>query len=108
MRWRARSIRNPGESAPDGEAVLRPIPGLDGMELAGADPSGLSLSGSGLSRSGSSASGLPHVHARSGGNRPGARPDSAPGRVPSEDANSGPETANSAQPSGGDRVEEDM
>jgi RNA polymerase sigma-70 factor (ECF subfamily) len=103
MRWRARSIRNSSQSAADGEAVLRPVSGLGGMELAGAGPGMSRLAGSGAS-----GFSLPLAHARSGGNRPGANPDPAPGQEPPEDPNSGAETANPAQPSGGGGVEEDM
>jgi len=39
MRWKARSIRNAGESVPDAEA-LRPVPGLGGAGLGGVELSG--------------------------------------------------------------------
>ena len=73
------------------------------MELAGAGPGMSRLVGSGAS-----GFSLPHARALSGGNQPGANPGPVPGQEPPEDPNSGAETANPAQPSGGGGVEEDM
>jgi len=94
MRWRIRSIRDAGESAPDSEAALRPIPGLSGAKLAG--------------------SGLPLVSARSGSDRPGAHQGPAQSGNPApvtespERKNSGTETNAPAQPSDGSGVPENM
>jgi len=44
MRWKTRSIRNAGESAPDAEAALRPAPGLGGVGMGGAGLGGVELS----------------------------------------------------------------
>jgi RNA polymerase sigma-70 factor (ECF subfamily) len=108
MRWRARSIRYAGKPAPDGDAALRPVPGLGDADLTGA--------GGGVGGSGLAGSGLPLAMARSGSDRPGARADSpqngnaAPASSvnPAKSANSASESPNSAQPSGGDGVRENM
>ena len=96
MRWRARSIRQAADFPPDGEAALRPVPGLGGMELAGAG-----MSGSGLGRSG-----LPHLAAQSSGAGP------APPKNAAAKGDSGAETVQEsvqrAQPSATDGVREDM
>jgi RNA polymerase sigma-70 factor, ECF subfamily len=105
MRWRVRSNRHSADFPPDGEAALRPLPGLGGVELAGAG-----LGGSGLGRSGLGSHGAGHISARSVGPKPG----SAAGLKPNGAANGGSspengrESAHRAQPSGTDGVPEDM
>jgi RNA polymerase sigma-70 factor, ECF subfamily len=37
MRWKTRSIRNTGETVPDAEATLRPVPGMGGARPDGAN-----------------------------------------------------------------------
>ncbi len=102
MRWRARSIRFAAEFPPDGEAALRPAPGLGGVglggvELAGAGPTGSSPSGSGLGTASAA-----HLASRSGAFRANAHSGSGAG------GNFSQESADSAQPSAADGVEEDM
>src|ERR1700677_377600 len=106
MRWRVRSIRNSADFPPDGEAALRPLPGLGGVELAGAG-----LGGAGLGSHGAG-----HISARSAGARPGSVPGAGAGTGSRPNgaagASSGPEnvseSAQRAQPSGTDGVPEDM
>jgi len=111
MRWRVRSIRNSADFPPDGEAALRPLPGLGGVELAGAGLGGAGLGGSGLGSHGAG-----HISARSAGARPGSGPGAGAGTGSRPNgaagASSGPEnvseSAQRAQPSGTDGVPEDM
>jgi RNA polymerase sigma-70 factor (ECF subfamily) len=72
--------------------VLRPVPGLGGVELASAGLSGSGLDGAGLTASA----------VRFSAPRPSSHPNPAIG------ANSAAETLHKAQPSGGDGVPEDM
>ncbi len=102
MRWRASSIRSAAGFPPDGEAVLRPVPGLGDPMLPnqGLPTPGLARPGSyshGLSKAASTL-----LMARTDGSRPGARP------TPPAEENSNPETTLSAQPSAPDGVPEDM
>jgi RNA polymerase sigma-70 factor (ECF subfamily) len=105
MRLRFRSIRHSADFPPDGEAALRPLPGLGGVELAGAG-----LGGSGLGKPGLGGAGLGHVSARSGGAKPGQRPDLPPNGAAANGsgAENTRESAHKAQPSGADGVPEDM
>ena len=92
MRWILRSTRNAAGLPPDSEAALRPLPGLAGVELAGAGTSGLDpgrVSG-------------PHSTTRHLDSAPGRRPNS------SEPGNSAPKTALPAQHPDDDGVPEDM
>jgi RNA polymerase sigma-70 factor (ECF subfamily) len=129
MRWRVRSIRHAANFPPDGEAALRPLPGLGGgFELAGAGTGGAGLGKTGLGksgvgtsggdRSGPEANGLGHgsghVSARSGGSKTGPESGSlANGATQGNSrSNSGAETAQESaqrpQPSDTDGVPEDM
>jgi RNA polymerase sigma-70 factor (ECF subfamily) len=92
MRFGARSIRHAAGFLPGGEAVLRPVPALGGVDLAGAGRSGSGIGGSGLT----------HLAARFSGTRPG------PDKNGAATGNSSPETVHRAQPSGLDGVPEDM
>ena len=96
MRWRARSIRHAADFPPDGEAALRPVPGLGGVELAGAG-----RSGSGLGNAGSA-----HLTARFAGARTGSPKNGA--STGNSSAETGHENTHGAQPSGADGVPEDM
>jgi RNA polymerase sigma-70 factor (ECF subfamily) len=87
MRWIARSIRHAAGFPTDGEAVLRPSPGLGGARLAGAGLGG---------------PGTAPAMARSTGSQTGPRPN------PSDSHDSSLETDDPAQPSGADGVPEDM
>jgi RNA polymerase sigma-70 factor, ECF subfamily len=108
MRWRVRSIRHSGDFPPDGEAALRPIPGLGGVELAGAG-----LGGSGLGNLVAT-----HLASRSAGQKPvlgsnSSQNGAANGNLGPENRHeagqdSGRETGDRAQPSGVDGVREDM
>ena len=82
MRWRAKSVRHASDLPPDGEAALRPVPGLGDTGLSGAA--------------------LTPLPARAGGSQSGTHPG------PSAGGNSSPETSYPAQPSGTDGVPEDM
>jgi RNA polymerase sigma-70 factor, ECF subfamily len=105
MRWRFRSTRHSADFPPDGEAALRPLPGLGGVELAGAG-----LGGSGLGKAGLGASGIMHLSAHSSGPKSGPGLGSGPnGSVNgSPGAENGHESVQTAQPSGTDGVPEDM
>jgi len=92
MRWTARSIRFAAEFPPDGEAALRPVPGLGGLELASP--------GRGVSGLGTAASA--YLSSRPGGFRANAHAGTGGG------GKSGEESADSAQPSGSSGVEEGM
>src|SRR5580700_12194880 len=105
MLWRARSIRHSADFPPDGEAALRPLPGLGGVELAGAGLGGAGL-GAGLTKSGPGKPGRTHLAARSGGARPGSGPNGAGTGISSPE--SAQESAQTAQPSGPTGVREDM
>src|SRR5580698_4693614 len=109
MRWKVRSIRFAAGFPPDGEAVLRPLPGLgSGFELAGA---GIGRSGLGPDMA---KTGIPHVSARSGGEKPGTGPGvvakgAAKGNSGlNSSTEMGDESRQLAQPSGKDGVPEDM
>jgi len=120
MLWRSRSIRHSADFPPDGEAALRPLPGIGGVELAGAGLGGTGLGRPGIGNAGISKVGLgkpsvgdagaAHLSARSGGSKPGMGPGSHPNGA--EKGHSGVEnrreSAQRAQPSGEDGVEEDM
>jgi RNA polymerase sigma-70 factor, ECF subfamily len=121
MRWSARPFRHAADFPPDGEAALRPLPGLGGgFELAGAGTGGAGLGKMGLGKSGMSASsdgksglgtnGLPQVPARFGGAKSGAAANSvAKGKSGlNSGAEMGDESQQTAQPSGRDGVPEDM
>jgi RNA polymerase sigma-70 factor (ECF subfamily) len=85
MRWRSRSIRLADASPLDGEAVLRSVPGLGGMDLGGAG-----FGGSGVAFN-------------------TARPaDSGDNPLPPASEDSSPEIDFPAQPSALDGVPEDM
>jgi RNA polymerase sigma-70 factor, ECF subfamily len=105
MRWRFRSTRHSADFPPDGEAALRPLPGLGGVELAGTG-----LGGSGLGKAGLGASGIMHLSAHSSGPKSGPGLGSGPnGSVNgSPGAENGHESVQTAQPSGTDGVPEDM
>lgn len=106
MRWKSKPTRDAGDSDQNGEAILRPAPGLGGVGLSGFERSGSGLGGSGLP--GSSQSKM--------SSQPGGRPDGKPnphtGLTPYADSpenpNSAPETSDLAQPSDADGVPEDM
>jgi len=99
MRWRVQPIRS-ANLPPDGEAVLRPLPGLGGVELAGI----------GLGGSGRGNPDLGHVSAHSGTARPGKGSNSLPNGAnrADPDPENGYETAQTAQPLDEDGVPEDM
>ena len=107
MRWSLKPTRHAADLPPDGQAVLRPIPGLDGVELAGA---GIGRRGVGPQpeRTGKNI-GISSISAFSG-TRPGSAASSradgeGKGRA---DPENGHESAERAQPSGPDGVREDM
>jgi RNA polymerase sigma-70 factor (ECF subfamily) len=90
MRWRVRSIRQAAEFPPDGEAALRPLPALGGVELAGSGLGGFRA----------------EYAARPEGGRSGKR---ANGAAPGDfDPENGEEIEDLAQPSGLSGVPEDM
>ena len=100
---------------PDGEAALRPLPGIGGVELAGAGPGGIGLGKAGFGRPGIRKLGVEdagstHLSARTGGSKPGTGLEANPNGA--EKGHSGVEnrreTAPGAQPSGEDGVEDDM
>ncbi len=97
MRWRARSIRFAADFPPDGEAALRPVPGLAGVGLGGVE-----LAVAGRGDPGLGTVGAAHLAARSGGLPASAHSGSGGGGKSSQ------ESADSAQPSGAAGVEEDM
>ena len=120
MRWRVRSIRNAADVPPDGEAALRPLPGMGGVELAGGG-----LGGSGMGRPGfggwrpegseglnrgSASAGPTHLSAKDAGSRPDSQSSGSAARFPRRDTGQeiGPEKARGAQPSGAAGVPEDM
>ena len=119
MRWRVRSTRHAADFPPDGEAALRPVPGLGGMGLGGSglgkpglDKSGPEKPGAGKPGLGTDFSGHAFAHrsGRSGGAKPGSGAGSlgngaAKGNSSAEMAQ---ESAPTAQPSGTDGVPEDM
>jgi RNA polymerase sigma-70 factor (ECF subfamily) len=82
MRWRSRSIRQPGDlPAEDGEGTLRVSHGIDGGRAVGG-----------------------HAGGSGGGRKQGAEGESGA----EEEAENGEEIAETAQPSGENRVPEDM
>ena len=105
MRWRVRSIRHAADFLPDGEAALRPLPGLGGVELAGAGLSSSRVPGSGLGNLTTT-----HMSSRSTGSKSGPAPEAHPNGA--AHADSAPEnvreTTQRAQPSSADGVPEDM
>ena len=119
MRWRARSIRHAAEFPRDGEAALRPLPGISGMDPVGAGQGGAGLG----SRSANLLSKFSEAGAKAGP-KPGMLPFSAKdtGESPEShpkmgaDSLSGPgtgpktrqETGLGAQPSSENGVPEDM
>jgi RNA polymerase sigma-70 factor (ECF subfamily) len=129
MRWRVRSIRHAADLPPDGEAVLRPLPGMGGMELASGGPGGSGIgrlgpgsdigkpgrgpgvsNGSETAKKGHGNLSSLHLSAKNAGDRPqnqsnGNAPRNSPREVGHE---SGPVKARGAQPSSADRVPEDM
>jgi RNA polymerase sigma-70 factor, ECF subfamily len=107
MRWSLKPTRDAADLPPDGEAALCSIPGLGGVELAGA---GIGRRGVGPAPEGTGFNtGISSVSAFSGA-RPGsaASPRADGGGKGSAGPESGQETAERAQPSGPDRVPEDM
>jgi RNA polymerase sigma-70 factor (ECF subfamily) len=107
MRWSLKPTRHAADLPPDGEAALRPIPGLGAVELAGA---GIGRRGVGPAPEGTRFNaGIRSVSAFSEA-RPGsaASPRADSGGKGSAGPESGQETAERAQPSGPDRVPEDM
>jgi RNA polymerase sigma-70 factor (ECF subfamily) len=107
MRWSLKPTRHAADLPPDGEAALRPISGLGGVELAGAGIGrrgvGPAPEGTGFNASISSVSAFSEA-------RPGsaASPRADGGGKGSAGPESGQGTAERAQPSGPDRVPEDM
>jgi RNA polymerase sigma-70 factor, ECF subfamily len=106
MRWNARPNHETGRSIPE-QGSMRPVPGLGGVDSSGEVLARIGFGGAGLGNgsnlpmaaqfSGKSDEGTRGSHARSGGGDDFAdRPDSVT------------ESADSAQPSTGDRVPEDM
>jgi RNA polymerase sigma-70 factor (ECF subfamily) len=116
MLWRVKSIRHTADFPPDGEAALRPLPGLGGFELAGAGVGAGGLGKAGLGKSGSSSSaggklGLEaHGLARSGGAKSGKETGTLANGAGkgNSGAEMGDESQQTAQPSGRDGVPEDM
>jgi RNA polymerase sigma-70 factor, ECF subfamily len=120
MLWRSRSIRHSADLPPDGEAALRPLPGIGGVELAGAGLGGTGLGRAGIGNAGFGKTGMgklgvgdagsTHLSARSGESKPGMGPGAHPNGA--EKGHSGVEnrreSTQRAQPSGEDGVEEDM
>jgi RNA polymerase sigma-70 factor (ECF subfamily) len=107
MPWSLKPTRHAADLPPDGEAALRPIPGLGAVELAGA---GIGRRGVGSAPEGTRFNaGIRSVSAFSEA-RPGsaASPRADSGGKGSAGPESGQETAERAQPSGPDRVPEDM
>jgi len=104
MRWRLRPTRS-ADFPPDGEAVLRPLPGLAGVELAGAG-----IGGSGHTNAKPAMPDLGHIAARSAEGKPRKASDPLP--IGRNGAASGAEneyeSAQSAQPLNVDGVPEDM
>ena len=104
MRWRVRSTRHAGDFPPDGEAALRPLPGVGGVDLTGAGKPGtgyrkppLSETGKpGLGTAGSLSSAVRHENHASG---------AGSGQSASQSAQ---EKATPAQPSRPSGVPEDM
>jgi RNA polymerase sigma-70 factor (ECF subfamily) len=100
MHWRFFSIRQAAEFPLDGEAAMRPLPALGGVNLAGAGLGGAELGSGGLTPFRVEFSALPH------GARHGKRPKGA------GDTGLDPETANEiddlAQPSDENGVPESM
>jgi RNA polymerase sigma-70 factor (ECF subfamily) len=105
MFFRARSTRHSADFPPDGEAALRPLPGLGGVELAGAGLGGSGL-GTGLGKPGIGKSGQAHFSAQSDETRPRPAPN-GPGKGIST-PQTAQESAQTAQPSGPNGVREDM
>jgi RNA polymerase sigma-70 factor, ECF subfamily len=107
MRWSLKPTRHAADLPPDGEAVLRPIPGLGGVELAGAGI-GRRAVGPAPERTGINI-GISSISAFSG-TRPG--PAASPRADGEGKGSAGPEngheSAERAQPSGPDGVREDM
>jgi RNA polymerase sigma-70 factor (ECF subfamily) len=102
MLWRSRSIRDTGEFPPDGAAVLRPLPGLNGVELAGAV-----ASGSGFGKPRAEKVGEGPLSARSLVSKEGSGTGSDRNDSDRDDPDA-ENTEQSAQPSGSDGVSEDM
>jgi RNA polymerase sigma-70 factor, ECF subfamily len=107
MRWSLKPTRHAADLPPDGEAVLRPIPGLGGVELAGAGI-GRRAVGRAPERIGIN-NGISSISAFSE-TRPGsaASPRADGGEKGSAGPEGGHESAERAQPSGPDGVREDM
>jgi RNA polymerase sigma-70 factor (ECF subfamily) len=118
MRWRARSIRHAADFPPDGEAALRPVPGVGGIGLGGSGLGKMGQDKPGAGKPGLGAGGSGHVFAhlsgRSGGPKTGpgigslangAAKGSSRGNSSAETAQ---ESTQAAQPSGADGVPEDM
>jgi RNA polymerase sigma-70 factor (ECF subfamily) len=106
MRWRARSIRSADEFPSDGEAALCPVQALGGLGLPSQDRSSADLPGAERFSVDAGGSGLPGAMARSSGPVPGSRPKGTASGVPSPE--NALESAHGAQPSGANRVAEDM
>ncbi|MGA2559510.1 MAG: sigma-70 family RNA polymerase sigma factor [Terracidiphilus sp.] len=103
MRWRPRSIRQGADIPPEGEAALRAIPGLGGVELAGVGGAGGANPGVGKAHA-------PHVSARNETPRAGPPAEGqGGGRAAFSNAReSSQEKGFGAQPSHADGVPEDM
>ena len=102
MRWRARSIRFAADFPPDREAALRPVPGIGGVELAGAGLGGVGLAGSGLRAAGLGDRVSAQLSSGGAGFQASAHAGGAAG------GESGEESDDRPQPSGTDGVPEDM
>ena len=121
MRWKARLIRHAAEFPPEGEAALRPLPGMGGMDFAGAGSGG---SGSGsanlhsrLTETGAKGGGKLNplrLSAKDSSESPEPFPKmsteakSRPGTGAKNGQESGQERAQGAQPSAVNGVPEDM
>jgi len=105
MRWRTRSIRQSADFPPDGEAALRPLPGLGGVELAE-----VGLGGAGLGNASPGKAGPAHLSSRLAGSKSGLGTGSQPNGAAGGNSNmeNRQESVERAQPSGTDGVPEDM
>jgi RNA polymerase sigma-70 factor (ECF subfamily) len=103
MRWSSKPTRHAADLPPDGEAALRPIPGFGGVELAGAGNGRSGIGGAPVR------SGINPISAFSAA-RPGPAANSRTegGGNGTAGPEGGHESADSAQPSAGSGVPEDM
>src|SRR5579863_416982 len=100
MIWRVRSIRNAAGLPPDGEAALRPIPSLGGVQMAGGGHGSAGHGSSGGTPPTGRVSGLREDLSSSGTAKGTSGPETVRESVD--------ETGHRAQPSGTDGVPEDM